>query len=177
MNTGCWKCKTWRDNKRGDKKTRLWSMNSSIACNCWVNNVSYLAFISLVRYNKQETMQACTEARVATSVCPTHFSPRSAFPHLNCTLKSLSKAFFVHCMTHGCPLFPCYNCYWLGDEQIGAEAHEQAPQLFPRTVEILPRVFSPKLILHFPHKVCCQGLWWGKQGEGKNISCSWTYIF
>ena len=71
MNTGCWTCKTWRDDKRGDKKTRqdikdikawLWSINRSIACNCWVNNVSYLAFISLVRYNKQETMQACTEA-------------------------------------------------------------------------------------------------------------------
>ena len=127
--------------------------------------------------SRKQCKLALKRGSVATSVCPTHFSPRSAFPHLNCTLKSLSKAFFVHCMTQGCPLFPCYNCYWLGDEQIGAEAHEQAPQLFPRTVEILPRVFSPKLIRHFPHKVCCQGLWWGKQGEGKNISCSWTYIF
>ena len=100
-------------------------------------------------------MQACTEARKRGHFrFPTDFSPLCAFLPSTAHFKSVPKAFFVHCMTHW-SLFPCYSCYGMGDGEIGADAHEQAPQLFPRTVEILAflknlfHVFFTKCVTKF----------------------------
>ena len=97
--------------------------------------------------------------------------PIVRFSSLNCTFQSVPKAFFVPCMTHW-SLFPCYSCHGMGNGQIGADAHEQAPQLFPRTVEIMARAF----LSCFPHEVCHQVLWRGKQGEGGTSHFTWTDI-
>ena len=152
------------DNKTWQDKKWLWAMSNTSLQLLSVCTMLHILLSSLSY--KLQTIQACTEARERGHFrLPTDFSPLYAFLPSTAHFKSVPKAFFVHCMTHW-SLFPCYSCHGMGNGQIGADAHEQAPQSFPWTVEILARAFLPC----FPHEVCHQVLWRGKQGEGGDIS-------